>query len=365
MAVFYCRHEKSARRLRTARFLPGLSLAGLLAVGVQPAPAQESTRHVLVGETVAIYNIAGEAFIAGGSGEDVVVEVMRSGSDAGALRIETGEIRGRMTLRVIYPEDQIVYRGMGRGSRTTMRVRDDGTWGGSWRNGRRVTVTGSGRGLEAFADLKITVPRGGKVSTFVGAGKVTVSNVEGDLVVDTHSGSVKADGVRGSLLVDTGSGRVNVSRVIGNLDIDTGSGSVSLADCRSDRIVVDTGSGRVTGEGLEAPYIEIDTGSGSIDIQKVRGEELRLDTGSGAVTLSLLTDIRFVNIDTGSGGVTLTVPATLGAQLEVDTGSGGISVDVPIEYRKKSRSYVFGTIGDGKGKIIIDTGSGRVRIRKP
>src|SRR5260221_2823754 len=37
-------------------------------------------------------------------------------------------LRGRETLRVIYPDDEIVYRELGRGSNTTLRVRDDGTF---------------------------------------------------------------------------------------------------------------------------------------------------------------------------------------------------------------------------------------------
>ncbi len=365
MAVFETRLELIVRRMWFAGLGVAVAAWMLALLAATTVTAQESSRHVLAGDEIAIFNIAGEAVVAGGDVSDVVVEVMRNGADAASLRIETGEIGGKMTLRVIYPGNQIIYGEMSRGSRTTMRVRADGTWGGSWGNGRRVTVSGSGRGMEAWADLKITVPKGGKVGAFLGVGTVTVTDVEGDLVVDTHSGRVNATGVTGSLLVDTGSGRVNVARVTGNLSVDTGSGSVTATDCQGEKILVDTGSGRVTGEGLKAAYIEVDTGSGSIDMREVTGDELRINTGSGSVICWLLSDATFVNIDTGSGGVTLMVPATLGALLEVDTGSGGITVDVPIEYQKKSRSYVLGTIGDGEGKIIIDTGSGRVRIRKP
>jgi len=341
-----------------------LALVVLMSAAM-PVGAQQSSRHVLAGEDIAIFNIAGEVFLEGGDVGDVVVEVTRGGADATELGIETGEIGGKMTLRVIYPADRVVYGEMSRGSRTTMRVRPDGTWGGSWLNGRSVTVTGSGSGLQAHADLRIIVPRGKTVAAFLSVGAITASNAEGEIVLDTHTGRVNASGIRGSLLIDTGSGRVDVSGIDGILSVDTGSGGVTLADCQGDRIVVDTGSGRVTGNGITTAYLEIDTGSGTISVENVTGEEVRLDTGSGSVVCGLLANPAFVNIDTGSGGVTLTVPATLGAQLEVDTGSGGITVDVPIEYQKKSRSYVLGTIGDGEGKIIIDTGSGRVRIRKP
>ena len=267
MVVIESRLELIARRI----WITGLGVvaASLLALpALSTASAQESSRHVLTGDQIAIYNIAGEALVTGGDVSDVVVEVLRQGADAEALQIDTGEIGGKMTLRVIYPGDRIIYRENGRGSRTTMRVRDDGTWGGSWSNGRRVTVTGSGNGLEAWADLKITIPRGSKVGTYIGVGAITRTDAAADLIADTHSGRVNATGVTGSLLVDTGSGRVNVAGINGDLSVDTGSGSVTATDCVGDRITFDTGSGKVTGEGLKAAYIEVDTGSGSIDIRE-------------------------------------------------------------------------------------------------
>ena len=352
--------RRSFMPLVIATFLITLVLALATA-----SPISAQATHVLTGDQVAIYNVAGEVTILTGSGPDVVVEVTRGGADAEELTIATGEVRGRPTLRIIYPADRVVYRKMGWGSNTTFRINADGTWGTGGRGDRGIRVSGSGSGMEAYADLVIRVPAGKRLAMFLGVGDVTASDVEGDLVVDTHSGAVKADNVRGSLLVDTGSGSVKTSGIQGELNIDTGSGSVDLANCTGPRIVVDTGSGRVTGENVSAEYLEVDTGSGGIDLMAVSGTEIRLDTGSGSVMLGLLSDVQYVNIDTGSGGVTLAVPATLGARLEVDTGSGGISVDVPCDFTKQTRSYVLGQLGDGDGRIVIDTGSGRVRIRKP
>ena len=101
-----------------------IALAAILATA--PISAQEVER--VSGRSVAIYNIAGHVEIVPGSGSDVVVRIARHGDDADRLSIETGEIRGRETVRVVYPADQVVYPEMGRGSNTTQRVRDDGTF---------------------------------------------------------------------------------------------------------------------------------------------------------------------------------------------------------------------------------------------
>ena len=342
-------------------------MAVLMAVGTMASPvsAQQDRSRSLSGESVAIWNLAGKVSVERGSGSDVVVEIERGGRDGGALVVETGRINGDMTLRIIYPDDRVIYRELGRGSRSTVNVRRDGRFGVGSAGARRVIVTGGllgGRGLEAHADLTVKVPDGKKVNIYIGVGRIDAENINGDFRLDTHSGEVTAHRVSGSLLVDTGSGRVTVSDIDGDLDVDTGSGSVRLSNVSGNYVRVDTGSGRVTGHAIEAGRLEIDTGSGGINVEEVRAEDIKLDTGSGSVTIGLLSDVRNLVIDTGSGGVTVHVPRTLNAEVEIDTGSGGISVNVPIDYRRKERSYVRGTIGNGNGRIYIDTGSGSVRI---
>lgn len=355
--------ERSTAGSRTMFRPLALLLAVVLVAAVAaPASGQASQEYRIRGSDIAVYNLAGEVEIVRGSGADVVVGVTSGGRDAGQLRIETGEVRGRQTLRVIYPSEEIVYPAMGRSSRTGIQVRADGTWGGEGGRGNQVRISGSGSGLEAWADLRIQVPAGQRLALYLAAGTSEVEGVEGDLRVDTGSGEVTATRVRGSLYVDTGSGNVQVSEVSGEVTIDTGSGSVSVSDMQGPSLSVDTGSGSVSGSGLQVESLEVDTGSGSVELTGIASPSVLVDTGSGSVELELLADVEELEVDTGSGGVTLRVPPDLGAQIEVDTGSGGIDMDIPVEIQTARRTYLRGVIGDGGGSIIIDTGSGGVRI---
>src|SRR5213592_3851387 len=131
-----------------------LLLVNAVAFVSVPAFAQTS-RHVLKGDSVAVYNLVGELRVEAGSGSDVVVELQRGGADAAKLDIQSGPLRGRETLRIIYPDDVISMPEWGRGWNTTMYVRDDGTFGddndnhdrhGRWsREGHQVRITGRGR----------------------------------------------------------------------------------------------------------------------------------------------------------------------------------------------------------------------------
>ncbi len=340
-------------------------VAGIVTAALAHPPGamgQGTETFELSGGEVAVYNLAGEARIVQGRGSAVVVRVTRGGADARELEVEVGEIGGRETLRVIYPSQRVVYSALGRGSNSTVRVRSDGTFYDGGRGGDRVEIRGSGRGLEAHADLEIELPPGREFALYLAAGSTDVRGVVGDLLIDTGSGSVVAENLQGSLRIDTGSGRVSVRSVAGDVSVDTGSGVVDIEDVRGREISVETGSGSVEGAGLSAPSLRVDTGSGRIDLERVDSDDIRLDTGSGSVRLQLVSDVTDLDIDTGSGSVTVWLPEVVGAEVDIETGSGGFDLDFPIQIRRVSRDHVEGSLGDGEGRIRIETGSGRVRL---
>lgn len=344
----------------------GFALAVLLPA--VPLTAQQPERYTLAGDEVAVYDLAGVVELVPGTGSEVVVAVRRGGRDADALRIAAGDVGGREALRVIFPDDDIVYPALRGGHRTSLRVRGDGTFGDDDRSdllgfgSNRVTVRGSGTGVEAYADLRVEVPAGRRIQLFLGAGRAFVRNVNGAVRVDAAAAPVVAEGTRGPLWIDTGSGRVSVADANGDVEIDTGSGSVDVSRVNGRRLYIDTGSGSVSAGDVTADEVEIDTGSGSIEVARVTAGEVSLDTGSGSIDVELLADIRSLLVDTGSGGVTVSVPQDIGAEIEIDTGSGGIDLDLPVTVSRIERSHFRGRLGDGSGRIEIDTGSGSVRL---
>ena len=344
------------------RATPSAALLFLLTLtpwGGGALTAQEEIR--LSGDEVGIHNLAGMVRLVPGSGSETVVRLTRGGDAGGDLRIETGQVRGRSTLRVIYPDDELVYPAMGRRSRTTTRVTSDGFLG---EGGESVTVRGSGRGTEAWADLVVEIPAGVDTELRLAVGEVEADGVDGTLLVDTGSGEVRTRNTSGRLTVDTGSGEISVRGASGPVFLDTGSGSIQVEGVRGEVLEVDTGSGGVQGSDLRTDEVLVDTGSGSIRLASVTARFVHLDTGSGSVELSLDGDVESLEVDTGSGSITVEAPEDLGAEIELDTGSGGIDVDFPVQVRSASRDHMEGTLGDGQGEIRIDTGSGSIRLRR-
>lgn len=347
------------------RRIPLVLLAALVALALPAAAFAES--YELRGKEVAIWNIAGEVEIVRGSGNAVSVDITRGGGDADELEVVTGQIEGKQTLRVIYPGKRISYGRSGWwgiGSSTTLRVGRDGRFSdGSTRDGRGEKVRiGSGGGLDAYADMRITVPRGQDIAVYLAVGEANATDIEGDLMIDVAAADVTARGTNGKVVIDVGSGTVEVHDTNGDVDIDTGSGDVELSNVKGESVIIDTGSGGVAGSRIVADRVEVDTGSGRVDLGSVAASVVTVDTGSGGVNLDLTGDVERINIDTGSGGVNVRVPRDLGAEVYIETGSGGIRSDVPIEIQRKDRDSLRGRIGDGKGRIVIETGSGSVRL---
>src|SRR5437867_2641183 len=196
-------------------------------------------------------------------------------------------------------------------------------------------------------------------------GKASVTNVDGAIRVYVASADVAADRTKGSLRVESGSGNVDLRTASGDVNLETGSGDITVAGVDGSSLRLDTGSGSVTVTDAKASSVHIETGSGDIEATGASGDELSFETGSGHVDVALVTAFHSVHIETGSGDVTLKVPPTLGAEVDLDTGSGDIDLGgLTLQVRRIEHDHVTGTLGDGKGRVSIETGSGSVHLQK-
>jgi lia operon protein LiaG len=352
------------------RFLP------LVALWAAPLPAQAVSRHTLRGADVALYDLAGVVRLEPGSGDAVTVELTRGGADAAQLKVAEGDLHGRATLRVLYPGDRIRYPQMSDGS-TELTVRDDGTFGGHAHRhdhddddadddggGRRVRISSGGSGVEAWADLRVAVPAGRSLAVHLAVGKLTVTNVDGRLRLSAASAPVDVNGSKGDLHIEVGSGDVRLTGVDGEIRASTGSGSVELTRAHGRTVAVETGSGGVAVSGVETDQLNLETGSGDIRVTGAKAPRVGVETGSGTVAVEVQGPVDRLDVETGSGDVAITAPAGLSANLVIDTGSGEITTDFPLAVTRSAHDHLRGTIGDGKGKISVETGSGEVRLLK-
>jgi len=379
-----------------SKIVVALVVAGMVAAFGAPAaiaaPAQEQreVRRTFPGRDgleVDLENLAGRVTVEGSDGNEIeIVATIHAASgdqaDAqtllGLLDITFEERDNNINVRTNYPVDRFDkyrYPQEGRGNYNTQTTYQD----------ERVSVTSrdDDDAVTLYVDYVVRVPAGVSADVENDVGDVSASGLRGDFRGDTGSGNVTATGINGDVEGDTGSGNVEIDRVTGDVSGDTGSGDVIVSNVTGD-VSADTGSGDVELSDIDARSINADTGSGNIDMERVSGDivadtgsgdivgrditagaSISADTGSGGVRLSGdLSGARDIRIDTSSGDVVLEMSAFPGMSITIETGSGSIDVDLPgLNTTRSRRSYFRGTVGDGSADVVIDTGSGSVRIR--
>jgi hypothetical protein len=343
-------------------------------VAAVPAAAQPAQRFTVSERRLEIYDAAGTVTLRAGSGTEIVIAATRAGPDGTALTFATDHEGDRAVFRVVFPVDRIERIAgplPGSGDHSNLRLRADGTFGndregsGPRRGGGHEIMIGGSGGFQGWGNLEIEVPAGREVKVHLAAGRATLAGVSGDYTLDTWGAEVEAADIEGHFRFDTGSGDVHVSRARGTMRFDTGSGDCVAEHVTGDLLDMDTGSGSVHATDVNVDSARLDTGSGSVQVRQFRARRALVDTGSGDVELEY-TDgpIDDLSIDTGSGDLALTLPRDADARLVADPGSGGIDVRRPgVVFERRDEDHMVLRFGDGRGRIRIDSGSGRVTIR--
>jgi hypothetical protein len=337
------------------------------------AEAAGEQRRSLEVTSLELQNLIGEVSITGHEGPGFEILVKPGGKDADddAPKLEVSQDGERAEVTIRFPTSQrFVYPALGKGSTTRFdpeKNKEHGWFFGLVHGlfGKEITVSGSGSGLEVWADVEIRVPRDGSLTVRHGAGHVLAASVTAELDIEIRSGGIEAQDVDGALRAQAGSGAVDVARVVGALTVASGSGSVVVRDARGPSARIASGSGRVKLERVDSDSLNVATGSGGIEAREIGAGEASVASGSGGVTLELarMGDGPF-RLATGSGRVVLGVPPGASMDVHAETGSGSIDLDLDTEMSmtRKERDEVAFTTGGGDTRVRIGTGSGGIRI---
>jgi DUF4097 and DUF4098 domain-containing protein YvlB len=238
-------------------------------------------------------------------------------------------------------------------SRADVRVRAEISVGSFDRSFSRSRISVTTRGTnnrQTGARMDVAVPKGTRVNVRTVSGSVEIVATEGEVTVNTTSGSIEVKDARDQVVLSTVSGRLDLAGVSGRVRVEGVSSSIRIEDVRGD--------------------LNAETVSGSITVRRGRLDGATLKTMSGSVSydgaLSRSGSFRF---NTHSGSVALTLPADVGATLELETFSGRINSEFPLTMQpgetggRSGRRMEF-TLGDGGARVTAGAFSGSITIRR-
>ena len=174
----------------------------------------------------------------------------------------------------------------------------------------------------------IAMPRGLRLRASTGNGEMSVEKAGSDVELSTGNGGIKVGQTDGRVSVSTGNGDLEVESARGPVRASTGNG----------RVYVATAAGPVS----------VNTGNGDIDVR------MRSLSSGG--------DMSFVS---GSGAVRITLPPDFNGDVDASTGNGELRTDFEIRLiGRLDPQHMRGTIGSGGRLLRLQTGNGRLEIRK-
>lgn len=196
--------------------------------------------------------------------------------------------------------------------------------------------------------LELHVPR---------AASLDVNVVSALLVIDGMDG--------GSIQINTVSGKARINARTPSLKVDSVSGNIEQAG-HAEQAALQTVSGDILAPAL-GREVELQTISGRIQAHGGPWRKLTLSTVSGDVQLGgALASAGSIGIDSMSGNVQLQLPANTSASLHASSFSGDLRSDFGTAKKPEHGpgSSLDARLGDGDGRINIETFSGDLRVRR-
>jgi DUF4097 and DUF4098 domain-containing protein YvlB len=203
-----------------------------------------------------------------------------------------------------------------------------------------------------------------------GGGTYTIGRVSGTVKILTRSGEIHVASAGAGADLKTWGGDIQIGPVAGDLKARTMAGDIQAGPVTGS-VALETAGGDIRAEAAGGSA-SARTGGGDITLASVRGP-VEATTSGGDVNVGIITrEIKSgISIRDGGGDVTLTLPADFRGEIDLQVhGAGGddtlIHSDFPEVSLTRQRNWqrASGVLNGGGPKIVVQTHSGSIRLRK-
>jgi len=221
----------------------------------------------------------------------------------------------------------------------------------------------------AYGSIRCHHITGPEVSLHSGSGSVEASDIQGTARMASSYGSVKCERFSdGDLLLKSGSGRVTVAdATFGTCEATSSYGPVVGHRLEGDSITFRSGSGSVKVTGGTAKALDLSSSYGSVGATQIVTQDIKAHSGSGSIdvdcTGSCPTDLK-ADAKTSYGSVDFAAPTDFAGRVYLVTHYGSVHTERPITLSGEiSKKKVAGVIGDGRGDLRLESGSGSIHLK--
>lgn len=249
-----------------------------------------------------------------------------------------------------------------------------------------ITVSDVNQSLKiASTSGTIKVDRvGGNASIRSDYSNITANNIGGLLEVEDRSGKIRAKGVDGvnvdgsyssmeisdvtgkggkAIILNGQSGQIYLSAAVGDVRIDNPYGTVDLSDIKGN-VEVKSKSNNVRATGITGDWTST-TEYCTLTLREVSAKRVMMTNMSGQIEVSLRVAPTFVDIRNEYAKVDLEMPTGFSGDVDLNVTYGRIETNLPVSKTKSfdgGGGYAMGKIGNGSGKLSVETKSGNLKV---
>lgn len=235
---------------------------------------------------------------------------------------------------------------------------------------KKLTITldkENGGNQNGKINLELKVPRSARLEPIqTGSDAITVTDIEGFVVVKTDSGDIKAVNI-GSIQARTGNGNISLENINGRIDLITANGNIKARRIRGDTRIISVNA-KINIDCVKG-RIEISDTSSQIWLTGIEGDvDVSTSNGKAYFIGAIRSENRY-RLKTLSGAVSMTIPDDTDFTVTLSSYSGKIEKDFVFQndsnfHNEKTNQRFIGKYGDGKAQIELDSFDGRVSFSK-
>jgi len=230
-------------------------------------------------------------------------------------------------------------------------------------------IKGSARLDTSFGSINCNNISGENVELKSSSGAIKADNIQGLKSVQTSFGPITCNNVSGNdVRLKTKSGKITITKAsFSDCDAETSFGSIISTGLKADSLKLNSGSGSIKVEGTSANTTNIHTSFGPITCRRITSADLTAGSNSGNIEIicsdSTPAEIN-ASVTTSFGSIEFATPPGFSGQVELATNFGSVNTKLPITITGEvSKKKLTGIIGEGKGKLHLETRSGSIKIK--
>lgn len=221
----------------------------------------------------------------------------------------------------------------------------------------------------SYGSVKCRNISGDELAVKSSSGSITAEAIKGPARLNTSYGSITCRGISdGDVQLKSSSGAINLSNAsFGDCDVHTSYGSIDADELKGDSLKLHSDSGSIHVTTASADTVDISTSYGRIRGHQITTNDLTARSGSGSLDIdcSQGTPAGLVaSLDASYGSIDFTPPPGFAGQVDLSTSYGSIATSRPITVTGEvSKKQLKGAIGEGNGKLHLQTSSGSINLR--